>query len=69
MPWSWSLSESESSLIRVVVRERRALLIVAYGLMEAEEVSDLADLSMVPELDSEEEVELAAVLEPEVEGC
>ena len=43
-------------------------MIVAYGLMEVEEVSDLADLSMVPELDSEEEVELAAVLAPEVEG-
>ena len=49
VPWS-------SSLIRVVVRERRALLIVAYGLMEAEEVSDLVDLSLAPELDSEVEV-------------
>ena len=70
VPWSWLLSESESELIRVVVRERRALWIVAYGLMEAEEVSDLVDLSLAPELDSEEEeVEPVAVLDPEVEGC
>ena len=67
--WSGLLSESESSLIRVAVRERRVLLIVAYGLMEVEEVSDLVDLSQVPELDSEVEVEPAAVLEPEVEDC
>ena len=39
------LFESESSLIRVIVRERRVLLIVAYGLMEVEGVSDLVDLS------------------------
>ena len=65
-----SLSESESSLVWVVVHERWALLIVAYSLMEAEEVSELIDLLMVPELDSEEEVvELAAALEPEVGGC
>ena len=44
-------------------------MIVAYGPMEAEEVLDLVDLSMVPELDSEEEVEPAVVLEPEVEDC
>ena len=69
VPWLWSLSESESELIRVAVRERRVLLIVTYGLMEVEEVSDLVDLSLVPELDSEVEVEPAAVLEPEVEDC
>ena len=33
------------------------------------EVSDLIYLSMVPELDSEEEVELVVVLGPEVEDC
>ena len=45
-------------------------MIVAYGLMEAEEVLDLVDLSLAPELDSEEEVvEPAAVLEPEAEDC
>ena len=62
-------SESESSLIRVAVRERLVLLIVAYGLMEVGEVSDLVDLSRVPELDSEVEVEPAAVLALVVEGC
>ena len=69
VPWSWSLSEPESSLTRVAVRERRVLLIVAYGLMEVEEVLDLVDLSLVPELDSEVEVEPAAVLAPVVEDC
>ena len=67
--WSGLLSESESSLIRVAVRERRVLLIVAYGPMEVEEVSDLINLSLAPELDSEVEVEPAAVLELEVEDC
>ena len=69
VPWSLSSSESESSLVRVVVRERRALLIVVYGLMEGEEVFVLVDFAMVPELDSEEEVELVVVLGPEVEDC
>ena len=54
--WSRSLSEAESCLIREAVRERRVLLIVAYGLMEVEEVSDLVDLSQVPDSDSEVEV-------------
>ena len=67
--WSGSLSESESSLIRVAVRERRVLLIVAYGLMEVEEVSDLVDFSQVPELDSEVEVEPAAVLALVEQDC
>ena len=65
----WSLSESESSLIRVAVRERRVLLIVAYGLMEVGGVSDLVDLSQVPELDSEVEVEPADVLVLVEEDC
>ena len=56
VPWLWSLSESESWLIREAVRERRVLLIVAYGLMEVEEVSDLVDFSQVPDSDSEVEV-------------
>ena len=67
--WSRSLSESESWLIREAVRERRVLLIVAYGLMEVEEVSDLVDLSQVPDLDSEVEVEPAAVLALVEEDC
>ena len=37
--------------------------------MEVEEVSDLVDLSQVPELDSEVEVEPAAVLALVEEGC
>ena len=45
-------------------------MIVAYGPMEAEEVSVLVDSSRVLELDSEEEeVELVVELVPEVEGC
>ena len=36
--------------------ERRVLLIVAYDLMEVEEVSDLVDFSQVPDSDSEVEV-------------
>ena len=49
------MSESESWLIREAVRERRVLLIVAYGLMEVEEVSDLVGFSQVPDSDSEVE--------------
>ena len=64
-----SLSESESSLARVVARERRALLIIAYGPMEAEEVLVLVGFSKVPESDSEEEVEPVVVLVPGVEDC
>ena len=56
------MSESESWLIREAVRERRVLLIVAYGLMEVEEVSDLVDFSQVPDSDSEVEVEPVDVL-------
>ena len=44
-------------------------MIVAYGLMEVEEVSDLVDLSQVPDLDSEVEVEPAAVLALVEEDC
>ena len=63
------LSESESELARVVARGRQALLIVAYGPMEAEEVSVLVDSSRVPELDLKEEVEPVGALVPEVEDC
>ena len=56
--WSGLSSESESSLIQATVGERRVLLIIAYGLMEVEEVSDLVDLSQVPDSDSDSEVEV-----------
>ena len=60
----------DNSLVRVVVRGRRALLIVAYGPMEAEEVLVPLDFSKVPKLDSEGEVELLVVeLVPEVVDC
>ena len=58
------------SLVGVVVCGRRALLIVAYGPMEVEEVSVLVGSSRVQELDLEEEVELLVVeLVPEVVDC
>ena len=44
-------------------------MIVAYGPMEVEEVSDLVVLWLVPERDSEVEVEPVVVLVPEVEDC
>ena len=63
-------SESEFSLLRVANRGRWALLIVAYGPTPVGEVLVPAAVSMVPELDSVEEIVLlVAELVPGVADC